>query len=462
MQKVAAYLLERRDDMEWPEARAVEVARLKGEVEKWLLAKGAAVVGPEGKYKPEDGSAGTFKVHEAADGDRTWWMADLQEDTAEGRRFSVAASITSGGDRVSVYVTLETGWTTTGVMPVLVDPRCPRIVRDLLQQPGRWFHGESLLRQSQSVTGFEEGEALVHEIAHAERAVPIVAISKHDGGVALPDLDSKLGYDLIGLANVFVLDEDASWALTDILGPKWCCYWGAVRLFWPHFSSDQDRFSNPLWTKERLQSRGYALVETREQFRKQLRGLIFRAAALSVIKPRDIDDIRDAASRRTLIELRERATSLREYKELAESYAGDNDQLRAERAALRTQVEQLQEQVKDLEGDKLALQAHLRAARDVPEEVVEEDGIAPGGDDSDAESAEPTPGAVRFYKKVYARPTHDVMVRVQDCGCNRWEGAHKADKAKKGISKLEYGRSDWKSIQHCAACTGGGMWKVRW
>jgi len=461
VQKVAAYLLERRDDMEWPEARAGEAARLREEVEKWLLAKGAAVVGPKGTYKPEDRSAGTFEIQEAADGDRTWWMVELQEDTAERRRFSVAVSITSGKDRVSVYVTLEAGWTTTGVMPVLVDPRCPRIVRDLLQQPGRWFHGESLLRQSQSVTGFEAGEAFVHEITHAERAVPIVAISTPDGRAALPDLDSKLGYDLIGLANVFVLDEGASWALTDLLGPKWACYWGAVRLFWPRWSAGQDSFSHPLWTKERLQSRGVDLVETRDRFRKQLRGLIFRAAALSVIRPRDIDDIRDAAGRRTLTELRERATSLEEYKELAESYAGDNDQLRTERTALRTQIEHLQEQIKDLEGDKLALQAHLRAASSLPQEIVEEEVIAPGGD-SDAEVAEPTPGEVRFYKKVHARPTHDVLVRVQDCGCNRWESGHKGDKAKKGISKLENERSDWKSIQHCAACTGGGMWKVRW
>jgi hypothetical protein len=448
--------------MEWPEARAAEANRLKVEVEKWLCSKGASVVGPAGTYNPEDGSAGSFKTQEAADGDRTWWMVDLHEDAAHGRRFSVGLSITSGRDGVSVYVTLETGWTTSLVMPVAVDPRCPRIVRDLFELPGRWFHGASLLTKSRSVTGFEEGEELVRHIKYADRSVPIITISKHDGGVALPDLDLKLGHDLIGLANVYVLDESASWALTDSLGPKWCCYWGAVRLFWPNFSSHRDRFSHPLWTRERLQSRGDDFVETRDRFRKQLRGILFRAAALSVIKPRDIDNIRDAVSRRTLTDLRERATSLEEYRELAESYAEDNDQLRAERTDLREQVERLQEQVTNLEGAKLALQAHLRAVRGVPEDVDEDGGIAPGGDDSDVASAEPTPGEVRFYKKVHAQPTHDVVVRVQDCGCNKWKGAHKADKAKKGIARLENDRSDWKSIHHCASCTGGGMWKVRW
>lgn len=462
MQKVAAYLLERRDDMEWPEARAVEAKRLKDEVEKWLRSKRASVTGPSGTYKPEDGSAGRFTIEEALDGDRTWWMLQLHEDTNEGRRFSVGVSITSGSDRVSVYVTLETGWTTTHVMPVPVDPRCPRIVRSLLQLPGRWYHGASTLHQRKAVTGFEEGEGLVHEIEHTERTVPIVVISKHDGEVLLPDLDLKLEYDLAGLANIFVLDDDASWALTDLLGPKWCCYWGAVRLFWPHFLADQDPYFHPLWTAERLRWRSCDSVETRDRFRKQLRARIFRAAARSVIRPRDIDHIRDAASHRTLTELRQRATSLEEYKELADSYANDNDQLRGELSALRGQVEDLHEEVKKLEGDKLALQAHLRAAKGKPEQADEDDDLAPVGEESDAASAEPTPGEIRFYKKVHSRPTHDVMVRVSDCGCNRWEGAHSADKARKGISKLENGRTDWKSMQHCASCTGGGIWKVRW
>lgn len=462
MQKVAAYLLERRDNMEWPDARAAEAVRLKGEVMKWLRKKGAAGSGDTGTYKPEDKSNGTYTIEEASDGERTLWIVELQEDSVEGRRFTATICVTAGNGKVSVYVSLETGWTTAGVIPVEVDPRCPRIVRELLHQPIRWYHGGSLLRPTQAVIGFDEGSALAHEIAHRARAVPIISISKHGNQLALPDLDAKLGYDLIGLANVYVLDEEASWALKDKLGPRWGCYAGAVRLFWPHFSSMQDRFSHPLWTKSRLESRSPNLAETRERLRSQLRGLIFRASALSVVKPHDIDEIRDAASRRTLTDLRARATSLQEYKELAESYAKDNDKLRNDCGSLRTQIEELQKQIKDLEVGKLALQYHLRAANGLHSDVVDDGDIAPGGDDPDNEVAEPSPGEVRFYKKLHATPAHDVMVRVEDCGCRKWESAHKADKAKKGISKLENGRSDWKSIQHCAACTGGGMWKVRW
>jgi hypothetical protein len=232
-------------------------------------------------------------------------------------------------------------------------------------------------------------------------------------------------------------------------------------LFWPHFALSQDRFLHPLWTAERLRSRGGDLRATRDRFRRQLRGLIFRASALSVVRPREIDEIREAHNRRAFTELRQQATSLAEYQELADSYAAENDQLRRELTDVRSQVEELQDQVHKLEGDKLALKAHL-TAKGAPEVAEEEGDIAPVGDDAEAAFAEPTAGETRFYKKIHARPMHDVMARVQDCGCNKWEGAHKADKAKKGIAKLESGRGDWKSIQHCATCTGGGMWKVRW
>jgi len=462
MQKVAAYLLERRDGMEHADVRAAEAERLKKEIHGWLSSKGASALGRAGTYQPEDGSNGTFSIEEAVDGNRKCWTLQLHEDTDEGRRFSVAVVITSGNDRVSVYVTLETGWTTTRVMPVLVDPRCPRIVRSLLSPPGSWYHGSSTLHQLRIARSFEDGEALVAEIHHADRTVPLLVVSTHEGDVVLPELDSKLGYDLIGLANVVRLDEAASWALTDILGREWCCYRGAVRLFWPDFSLKKDRYFHPLWTAERLRMGAIGANGIRDHFRNQLRGLVFRAAALSIVRPSEIDDIRDAASQGMVTDLRHRARSLEEYKELANRYAADNELLRRERGGLRAQVEELQKQAVKLEGDCCALQAHLRAANAMPGAAEESNDIPPSAEAEEDKITEPSAGETRFYKKVGSRPTHDVMVNMPDCGCNRWQNAHRADKARKGIAKLENDRTDWKSMQHCGSCTGGGMWRVRW
>ena len=93
MQKVAAYLLERRDDMHWAEARSAEAASLRSIVTNWLTSKGAPAKAPSGAYQPEDGSVGAFNTQEAVNGGRSWWMVQLDERSTEGRRFSVAVSI---------------------------------------------------------------------------------------------------------------------------------------------------------------------------------------------------------------------------------------------------------------------------------------------------------------------------------------------------------------------------------
>lgn len=318
-----------------------------------------------------------------------------------------------------MYVTLETGWVTSRIMPVDVDPRCPRLVRELIQLPGSWYHGTSVLRSKIQVAGFDAGEGLAAEIEHLGRAVPLVVISTISGAAIVPGMDATVAYDLVGLANVVVIDEDASWALTDVLGSSLSCYAGAVRLYWPHFSRQQDPFLHPLWTGDRLRLFGADALDTRERFRKYLRANMFKASALSITRPREIDDIRDAADQATVLALRARATSLEEFREYADIYAAENAQLRTERIELRSQVEVLQEQVGKLEVDREALVAHLQAAKGWTA------GGTPGSEgdlspeDVSVDSL-PRSGEVRYYKKIHSRQTHDVMKRVADCGCNSW------------------------------------------
>jgi hypothetical protein len=434
MQKVGAYLLERRDNMDWTEPRAAEAKRLREEVTKWLGSKGASSIGPQGTFLPEDGSEGTYRIDEALDRDRSWWMVRLHEQTRDGRLFSTGVSITSTDDQVKVYVTLETGRTTTQIVPVSVDPRCPKIIRDVLRLPGPWYHGTSTLRHLRDVRGFDDGAMLAEEIMLVERAIPVIVVSTNNNRVALPELDIKLAQDLAGLANIFVVDEDASWGITDALGVSFSCYGGSVRIYWLHFSREQDPFLCPFWTGDRLTSAGRESLETRDRFRQRVREMLFRAAALSVIRPREIDDIRDAAGRGAAAVLRQRASSLEEYEKLADSYSQDNDSLRKERAQLRERVEDLQGQLAKLEADRQALSSHLRDAKTAPPESESPAtaDLAPAASIGDPISL-PEPGEVRFYKKRHATPSHDVMIYVQDCGCNNWESAHSADKRRRAF-----------------------------
>jgi hypothetical protein len=462
MQKLAAYLVERHDGMNWPEARISEAAQLKAHVEEWLRSKGVKEMAASGSYAAEDGSHATFDIDEAGDGDRTWWLARLQEVTENGRRFVAAVSITNASEKVAVYAILEAGSAATLVNPVEVDPRCPKVIRTLLDYPGRWYHGFTELRRLQRLEGFEAGEGLAAEIKHPERTVPFIVVTEVGPELALPDLDRCLAYDLAGIANVVVLDSDATWALTDYLGAKLSCYAGAVRLYWPRFSINEDPYRHPLWTATRLRSATGDLAAIRERFRTQLRSVVMEASALSVVRPHEIDDIRSAVSRRVFAELKERASSLQDHAELAELYEKDNDQLLAINADLRSRVDDLQALVAKLEGDRAALLAHLRAAKVIPPAVGAEDIASDATIDSDEDLAEPAAGEVRFYKKKFAAAEHDIMARVNDCGHNKWQSAHAADKARKGIAKVEDGRTNWQTMQHCASCKGGGMWKVRW
>lgn len=460
MQKVAAYRLERRDGLAWPESRKVEGETVRASIEAWLRTKGAV---DSGSYVAEDGSDATFRVTHAEDGERSWTMYTLEEASRDGRRFSATLSVTVGARVVALYVTLEVGSASSQVNPIEADARCPKVVRELLKTGGSWYHGESRLRSLTHVRGFDEGETLALEISHGERTIPYVVISMVDGTPVLPRLDEKLAYDLAGIANVVTVDEAATWALTDTLRKSLSCYAGAVRIYWPRLRLGDNPFRHHLWTASRLTSLEPNETEARDRFRRQLRRLIMRASAAGVVRPREIDEIRNAAARAEFAALKARARSLEDFGALADSYSKDNDALREELLQKDAEIEALQNAVAKLESENEGLAFHLRQARPEAAHDVAADDVEPDLPEGEiAEPGAPDRGEERFYKKKYAARSHDVMVRVGNCGHNSWQGAAKADKAKKGIAKLEGNRDDWQSVQHCGRCTGGGMWRVVW
>jgi hypothetical protein len=138
--------------------------------------------------------------------------------------------------------------------------------------------------------------------------------------------------------------------------------------------------------------------------------------------------------------LRPTASSLDELIQLADSYAADVDRLRVECARFRARNAQLEILVARLKAERTSVAAAAAT------------GLA----------ARPVRGEVRFYKKRYSTPSYDVVIRVPDCGCNRWSGGHGGHKAREGIVRLEGNRTNWQTVQHCPSCTGGGMWRVKW
>lgn len=469
MQKVAAYILERREELQSHEARKTEGERLRAVIEAWLKSKGgSSSIDGTGTYAAVDGSDASYRVTSVIDGERSWKMFELSEVTPEGRRFVTTVSVTVGHKNVVVFVTMEVGSVATSITRIEVDLKCPKVVRDLLGQPGSWFHGASRLRGLSKVDGFDAGNALALEIQNVARTVPFVVVSRVDGRTALPALDEKLANDLSGIANIYSIDEAASWALTDVLRKPLSTYGGAIRIYWPRLALTEDPFRHQLWTAARLQTIETDPKAALERIRRQVRTIIMRASAASVVRPSEIDDIRSAAARSeyaalqakasALEDLKSKANSLKDFKDIADSYATDNDTLRQELEARDSELERLRNEVQRLEADKQALIFRLGQAKATAADVAEVEPDAPEKDEGDRP---PESGEVRYYKKRYDAGTHDVMVRVADCGHSMWQGSNKADKARKGIARLE-GTSEWKTMQHCGSCTGGGMWKVQW
>lgn len=456
MQKVAAYLLERRDGMETPEARIEECERCVSIVRLWLERKGGRPsIESEGSYRSEDRGEGKYLWDSVQVDQRSWQMVRLDETAADGRRHIATVSVTNTGVHIAIYITVEAGLSFSTIKPILIDPRRPRVVRELLELPGNWYHGHTMLAKLQRYSGEDQGEELVQSIADEQRVIPILVVSESEDYPSLAGLEKMVAYDLEGLANTCVVDSDASWSLTGLLGKRYSCFSGGVRIYWPRFSMRDDPFSHPLWTGSRLSAFRDDPQATLELFRRQLRRLLMQTSALSVLRPPEIDDIHDAARSMYLSRLMEQARSGKDFEQLAHAFAQDNDDLKSKVEALTLQNLAL---VEELEATKTRL---INAELLAHYQVRPEEQIAPLRPDDPDEDKGPQSGEIRFYKKTHSTPNYDVLQIVGDCGCNRWQHAKKPDKARKGIERIE-GRNDWKTLQHCGSCTGGGMWRVKW
>jgi hypothetical protein len=176
--------------------------------------------------------------------------------------------------------------------------------------------------------------------------------------------------------------------------------------------------------------------------------MLMSTAALSITAPASVREIQDAVARLRIEDLEKRVAPDSEELAIARLYIAENQDL-------KTRIEQL-----ELDLARAAARAdaaeHSLAQLKSPVLTDEEESEAAPGD-----AVEPSAGEVRYYKKIHSKGAYDVLVEVADCGHTSWQGSAKADKAKKGLERL-MGRNDWKSLQHCGSCTGGGMWKVRW
>ena len=449
MQVIAAYLLTREDLPD--EFMKAHVGAVRESLRQWLLEKGA--VDP-------DSAAGVFKSKSndpTGRFTRTDWSVSaaslervrLAERTNTGQIFTTTIDVAARDGRVDVYCTLSVANSEAVIAPLPKDAHCPRIVRDLLDRhPGWTVQGYPIPKpEAELLSGKDGAHELAKAIRSPFRSLPIVVISEDDeGNVIWPYVDEYVAYDLAGVARVVRIDDEATWALSDEIGKLHSCYDGAIRLYWPpqQDGKGHSSFSSTVWTPSSLaasdrQGKGQA------RLRRTLRRIILSTAAIALSPPRSISLVQEEVVRATLEKMK--ATPDAEGAEVVRLYSEENRQLKEENERLESQLSQTSAHLR-------AVQYALAVKGTQADEEEDEEEVQAG-------DREPIEGEIRFYKKTGSRGAYDRLIQVNDCGHNNWEGANKADKAWNGLKQLTR-RDDWDNMWHCASCTGGGMWKVRW
>lgn len=449
MQTIATYLLESHcaDEAQ----SAIRLEAISSEIKKWLRSKNVAhPEADDGEFASETpGEKGSYTRRTTTSSKGTVEETTLEEPTRAGQLFTTYLAVARMNDVVVVHSTLSVRTVKSILAPIPVDPRCPSIVRAIVSMFPDWTIGGGVIGPIgvKYSFGSQEGTDLASFILSPSRTLPLFVVSHVDGEPVWRELAKKLAYDLTGIGYVHEIDHDASWKLTQELGKADSCYRGAVRLYWPVRSAIAgDPPTGRVWTASALLSNdrdGRGM----DRFCTMVRLAVMSVAVLAIDQPRMIREIHGLSARARLQSLEAKATAHSEELEIAKLYLAENENLKEEVESLRSQAAQFQ-------GRAEVAEYALKQKKSTSDTESFDAS-------SDEEDCPPVSGETRYYKKTHSKPAYDVLVRVLGCEHNKWQNASKADKAKKGIEKLE-GRNDWSNINHCGSCTGGGMWRVQW
>lgn len=135
-----------------------------------------------------------------------------------------------------------------------IEPSAPGLVIQIADNCGL-FDGPYPISASPGwVTNDEHAERLLEMLVNPARRLPIIALScpqDNDHPLIDPKLLAK---SLAGMAHILVLDEHASWQLTERYGKQYSVFLGAVRTYWPGFTDGCSPFPHRLMLADRLTS----------------------------------------------------------------------------------------------------------------------------------------------------------------------------------------------------------------
>lgn len=424
---------------------------VKSVINQWLVNKG--VPRPDdstGIFKSKTkNETGKFKQRTITSEKGVLHQLVLSEPTHDGNIFTTSIAAIDCNETYTIHASLSVHSNSARIAPMRAQARCPAVIRTIIEKFPNWNIGNKPVMSPIpiKISSKQQIELIVNEIHDKSRTIPIIIVSENEGEPIWPKIAEIIHSDLIGLAWVYQISTELAWILTEEIGKRNSCYKGAIRIYWPHGQSlsKGDFLRIKTWTARDLLEED----DSGEKFRNTIREIIMDAAAEGIATPRKIFEIVNSDAERAIQELKKRTDINSEQIEIANFCIEESRQLKEELEAAQAEISSLKY---ELESCKYRLQQKGDSKDDDS-----------SSDDDACDPASPAikSGDISFYKKTHSTPNHDILVSVKSCSHNRWQSAEKGEKAMKGIKKLT-GRDDWRKIQHCGSCTGGGMWKVEW
>jgi hypothetical protein len=348
MRRLANYALEATPNSDL--SASEHLALIRSTVDDWFSMKGSLSEDRQ-ELLAVDGRVITVQQHQhqCQRGAVDAWH--LNEPVALGR-FSTTIEAASTPESTQIGISLAA--IADNLSPGEIDPTPPRILGLLFELPIQWGYRTSRLFGSPlTLRGRAGGLEASRQIWHRDRTVPIVLVSAEEGLVLHPGIESSIARDLLGLANVLRVDEEAAWCLTQERGKDWSCYAGAIRLYWPAVYRISSPFDHPLWTAQRLLDGAVDTHAAARRLRAELRRLVVSRSGLCIPSPPLISELIREARHEEIDGIRLRAKSERVDEtwanELFESWsrATDlNEELRQQVEALTTERDALLESIR--------------------------------------------------------------------------------------------------------------------
>jgi hypothetical protein len=221
--------------------------------------------------------------------------------------------------------------------------KSPAFFKDVVQKLPGWHYRIGSDKVFAQAFNVDETNApnLLELLIDPNRRLPIVAVSKMLDGELVQNLSLRISHALCGLSHVCVLDELASWYITNELGPEWSCFNKAIRVYWPRTVLNSSPFRHRLWLPDHFKSVSFEEANADWKIANRVAEQIVAASAFA---PR-FSEIAIWEAKRDRKKFEAELTKIKsdeDYDKLERTYAQENDRLTALVAALQDEVRRLQ------------------------------------------------------------------------------------------------------------------------